>query len=56
MGEKRVNKRKFWDYSCPSCSKKYLTSELDSMGYIDYINLGIVYTCPNCGYSHFEQK
>lgn len=58
MGEKHTNKRKFWDYMCtnPSCRKKYLTSELEEMGYIDHINLGIVYNCPSCGHSHFEQK
>ncbi|WP_158003143.1 hypothetical protein ACSXDM_14860 (plasmid) [Clostridium perfringens] len=56
MGEKHINKRKFWDYSCPNCGKKYLTSEMEEMGYIDHIKLGVVYNCLHCGHSHFEQK
>lgn len=53
MREKKI---KFWDYSCPQCSKKYLTSEMEDMGYIDHIKLGLVYVCPHCGYSHYEPK
>ncbi|MBM7835752.1 putative RNA-binding Zn-ribbon protein involved in translation (DUF1610 family) [Clostridium sardiniense] len=56
MGEKRNEKHKFWDYMCPSCGKKFLTSELEDMGYIDHIKLGVVYNCPNCEYSHYESK